>query len=414
MPVIYISNLKWEFARRAEYISLYLAVPAAALFSYHLFPREFSRKVLYIILGVSSIFVTLSLFAPYYFYTFPLKYYEAVVLLTVFYGLYVYIRAALKKRPGSFLFLAGFCIFLVTIINDLLYENLIIDTMWMFYIGLASFCIILSILLSRQFVQIFYDLQIANKKLSVANTELDTMNNQIKEKNEELKEINYELDKFVNRTSHDLKAPLISVLKIIDAAEDEKDVGKLHTYFLMQKKTLNRVSNLVKDIINYSKNKRHPLDLREIDFTELVDRVLEDHAITLSAENIKKKVQINQYEKFVSDVRCIRVIISNLISNAAKYADATKSNQQITIEVSVANNMATIDVSENGIGMEEKNLNEIFSLFYTTTSNITGSDLGLYIIKDTVEKLNGYITINSKKGHGTNIKVMIPDMGHKM
>ena len=142
----------------------------------------------------------------------------------------------------------------------------------MFYIGLASFCITLSILLSRQFVQIFYDLQVANRKLSVANKELDIMNNQIKEKNEELKEINYELDKFVNRTSYDLKAPLISVLKIIDAAEEEKDVGKLHTYFLMQKKTLNRISNLVKDIINFSNNKRLQLDLREIDFAELVNQ----------------------------------------------------------------------------------------------------------------------------------------------
>jgi signal transduction histidine kinase len=64
--------------------------------------------------------------------------------------------------------------------------------------------------------------------------------------------------------------------------------------------------------------------------------------------------------------------------------------------------------------MEEKNLNEIFALFYTTTSSLTGPDIGLYIIKETVEKLKGYITINSKKGHGTNIRVMVPDMGHKM
>src|SRR6476620_4173610 len=159
------------------------------------------------------------------------------------------------------------------------------------------------------------------------------MKNQIKEKNEELKEINYELDKFVNRTSHDLKAPLISVLKIIDAAEDEKDVAKLHTYFLMQKKTLNRISNLVKDIINFSKNKRLKLDLGEIDFTELVNRALEDHATALSAENIKKQVNIKQYEKFTSDSRRVSVIIDNLILNASINADATKSNQTITIEV---------------------------------------------------------------------------------
>src|SRR4030095_13463650 len=131
---LYISNCNWEFIRRAEYVSLYLGVPIASLFSYHLFPHEFSKKILHIILALCSLFVALSLFAPYYFYTFPLKYYEAIILLTLFYGLYVYVKAALKKRPNSFLFLAGFSIFLITIINDLLYENVIINTMWTFYI----------------------------------------------------------------------------------------------------------------------------------------------------------------------------------------------------------------------------------------------------------------------------------------
>ena len=186
MPVLYISKLKWELARQAEYISFYLSVPITALFSYHLFPHEFSKKVLYIILPLCSVFVALSLFATYYVYTFPLRYYQAIILLTAFYGLYVYIKAAVKKRPGSFLFLGGFCLFLITVVNDVLYANLVMNTMPMFYIGLASFCIILSILLSRQFVQIFYDLQVANKKLSAANKELDIMNNEIKEKNEEL------------------------------------------------------------------------------------------------------------------------------------------------------------------------------------------------------------------------------------
>jgi len=414
MPVIYFSNLSWEVIRRAEYISLYLTVPMASLFSYHLFPREFSRKILYVILGVSSVFVALSLFAPYYFYTYPLKYYEGLILVAVFYGLYVYIKAAIKKRAGSFLFLGGFCVFLITVVNDVLYESLIIDTMWMFYIGLAAFCIILSILLARQSVQIFYDLQASNKQLSVANKELDIINNQVNEKNEELKKINYELDSFVNRTSNDLKEPLASVFRIIDAAEEEKDIERLKTYFHIQKKTLSRINNLIKDIITISKNKRLQLDLREIDFSEIVRSAFEDHAMELNEDRIKKNVQIKQYEKFISDARRMGVIINNLISNAIKYVDTSKSNHEITVEVLVYNDMATIEVSDNGIGIEAEKLDKIFTLFYTTTNSITGSGLGLYITKETVEKLKGYITINSKKGEGTKIKVVIPGIGYGM
>jgi len=386
----------------------------ASLFSYHLFPREFSRKILYVILGVSSVFVALSLFAPYYFYTYPLKYYEGLILVAVFYGLYVYIKAAIKKRAGSFLFLGGFCVFLITVVNDVLYESLIIDTMWMFYIGLAAFCIILSILLARQSVQIFYDLQASNKQLSVANKELDIINNQVNEKNEELKKINYELDSFVNRTSNDLKEPLASVFRIIDAAEEEKDIERLKTYFHIQKKTLSRINNLIKDIITISKNKRLQLDLREIDFSEIVRSAFEDHAMELNEDRIKKNVQIKQYEKFISDARRTGVIINNLISNAIKYVDTSKSNHEITVEVLVYNDMATIEVSDNGIGIEAEKLDKIFTLFYTTTNSITGSGLGLYITKETVEKLKGYITINSKKGEGTKIKVVIPGIGYGM
>src|SRR5206468_9749074 len=101
-------------------------------------------------------------------------------------------------------------------------------------------------------------------------------------------------------------------------------------------------------------------------------------------------------------------------SNAIKYADTKKSNTEISIEILVADNMATIEISDNGIGIEAKNLDKIFTLFYTTTSSVTGSGLGLYVIKETVEKLGGYLTINSKKNDGTNIRIMIPGMGHKL
>jgi len=286
--------------------------------------------------------------------------------------------------------------------------------MWMFYIGLAAFCIILSILLARQSVQIFYDLQASNKQLSVANKELDIINNQVNEKNEELKKINYELDSFVNRTSNDLKEPLASVFRIIDAAEEEKDIERLKTYFHIQKKTLSRINNLIKDIITISKNKRLQLDLREIDFSEIVRSAFEDHAMELNEDRIKKNVQIKQYEKFISDARRTGVIINNLISNAIKYVDTSKSNHEITVEVLVYNDMATIEVSDNGIGIEAEKLDKIFTLFYTTTNSITGSGLGLYITKETVEKLKGYITINSKKGEGTKIKVVIPGIGYGM
>ena len=133
-----------------------------------------------------------------------------------------------------------------------------------------------------------------------------------------------------------------------------------------------------------------------------------------NAQSIKKNVEINQHEKFISDPRRINVIVNNLISNAIKYSNLSDAQPEINIKVSVADSMATIQVDDNGLGIEEQHLDKIFVLFYRITSSTTGSGLGLYIVKETVEKLKGYITINSKKDKGTNIKIILPDMGHEL
>lgn len=415
MPILYVSDVGWAFARRIEYISLYLSVPSFSLFSYQLFPQDFSRKVLWLVLSVSAIFLLLALFASYYIYTYPVRYYEGILLAVALYALVAYTKAAVHKRPGSMLFLAGFSILLVTIVNDILYVNLVANTVPLFYIGLLFFVVTLSVLLSRQFARNFSELQMANKKLSLANDELAVMNSAIQDKNNELRKINHEIDTFVNRTSHDLRSPLLSVLGIARTVQREQKIENIRGLLAIQEKTLERMNRVISDIIDFSKNKRLRLDLKEIEFQSLVHNALEDHSFMIvNAPDIKKNIRINQFEKFISDPRRISVILNNLVSNAIKYSDKSKEQPEITVDVLVADGMATIEVSDNGLGIEEERLSEIFTLFYRSTSSSSGSGLGLYIIKETVEKLKGYINISSKKMEGTTIKINIPDMGYRL
>ncbi|HYJ64175.1 MAG TPA: PAS domain S-box protein, partial [Parafilimonas sp.] len=186
MAILYLTDFSWLFARRMEYITFYLSVPIMSLFSYYLFPHEFSKKILYIILSLCALFVTVGLFASYYIFTYPRSWYQAVMLFAAFYGLYVYVNAAKNKRPGSKLFLLGFVVFIITITNDILYANLSINSVPLFYVGLFLFAIILSILLSGQFGKTFADLQVVNASLHKANEELGSMNKEINEKNSAL------------------------------------------------------------------------------------------------------------------------------------------------------------------------------------------------------------------------------------
>lgn len=414
MPLLYVAHTNWEIARRLEYISLFLSVPVACLFSYYLFPLDFNKKVLYVLLPVCGLFLLLSLFGSYYYYTYVIQYYEFLILAVALYGLFVYMKAVVNKRQGSLLFLVAFCIFIFTVVNDVLYASLIIKTIPLSYFGLSVFVIILSVILSRQFSQNFAELQLANVKMLETNTELAARNREISGKNKELSKINTEMDSLVNRASHDLRSPLASVLGINKLVKDVQNEKDLKEYLLLQEKTLIRMDSLIKDIIDFSTNKREELELKETDFSLMVNDVLEDHAYMYNALTIKKNIDIQQYEKFISDPRRINIILSNLVSNAIKYADPEKENQELNINILVGDNMATIEVTDNGIGIEEQHLNKIFTLFYRVSNNNPSSGLGLYIIKETVEKLNGYVIIHSKKGDGTSVKTILPNIGYKL
>jgi signal transduction histidine kinase len=413
IPLNYIYKLNWETIRRIEYTGFYLSVPLMCLFSYFLFPKDFSRKVLYIAIPISLIFILTGLFGSYYAYTYIVRYYQVFMIIAALYGLYVYAIAFMKKRQGSVLCLTGFIIFIATIINDVLYADLIIDTFPLFYVGLLLFVLHLSIILSKQFSQTFSDLEIANQRLADANTSLELMNNQVQEKNEELNKINHELDVFVNRTSHDLRAPLSSIAGITYIMEGETNVSTLHDYAVLQQRTLQRMDDLINDIIDFSKNKRLQLTTAEVDFEKLVNHSLEDHSHTKNADRVKISVNILQRKKFITDERRLKTVINNLISNAIKYADISKASPYIDINISVNDFEANIEVRDNGIGIDEKHLDKIFTMFYRATSSANGSGLGLYIIKQTVDRLGGHITIHSKKGEGTAVNVVLPDKSNE-
>ncbi len=118
LAINYVTNWNWQIIKRLEFVSFYLTVPVFSLFSYELFPKEFSRNVLRAILLASAPFVLAAMFASPYIFRYTLRPFQVIMLLTACYGLFVYVSALIKKRPGSGYFLAGFIILFVTIINE--------------------------------------------------------------------------------------------------------------------------------------------------------------------------------------------------------------------------------------------------------------------------------------------------------
>ncbi len=410
LPILYITNWNWILIKHIEFISFYLAVPILSLFSYELFPKEFSKKILQAILFITTPFVLLAIFTPPNVFRYSLKPFEIIVVLTALYGLYVYSKAVKNKRPGSIYFLTGFIILFIAIINDLLYNSLIIESVNLIYAGLFILVISQAIALSRQFFRAYARLGILNNKLELINAELNQKNIDINKANEQLNNLNAELDIFVSKTSHDLRSPLTSVVALIYIIKEEKDQTKREEYLEMQRLTLQRLNILVTDILDFSRNKRSIVKTGPVQFKELLTTAFQDHRFSQNSALIEQVSEVNQDGIFISDKSRINMILYNLISNGLKYYDISKSNPYLKVFINVTYKEAEIKVIDNGPGIEQDHLDQIFTMFYQVNSTSTGTGLGLYIVNEAVEKLKGTVKIESTLGEGTAFTVIIPNL----
>jgi signal transduction histidine kinase len=151
----------------------------------------------------------------------------------------------------------------------------------------------------------------------------------------------------------------------------------------------------------------------EIDLQTLVKGVFEQYAYMDNAGLIDKQIHIKAPVPFYSDRRRLTVILNNLISNAIRYSSPRREHPYIKVSIKINEEKGEFVVEDNGIGIEEKHLPRIFDMFYRATQDQAGSGLGLYIVKETIEKLGGQISLKSKYGEGTTFRFVVPNLLNK-
>jgi signal transduction histidine kinase/ligand-binding sensor domain-containing protein len=228
----------------------------------------------------------------------------------------------------------------------------------------------------------------------------------VQKMNAKLIKVNSELDGFVYSASHDLRSPLASLLGLINLSR--KDSGNIHIYLDKMEKSIKRLDDFISEIIDFSSNERKEVVCDEVDFESTIKNIVDELSFLDSDNNVRKDIEVNQSELFVSDKRRIGVIFRNLISNALKYSDNSKEEPFLKIAVRSNSKSAQISIEDNGIGISKNEQEEVFKMFYRATERSTGSGLGLYIILETVEKLNGTIKMESEKYEGTRFYIEIP------
>ena len=235
------------------------------------------------------------------------------------------------------------------------------------------------------------------------------LKSQNKELLERLKKANKELDEFVYRASHDLRAPIASILGLINLAKNESDPSKLREYLDMKEKSIHKLDHLLKDVIQFSRNSHLEVNTEDIDFEQLILSSFELHKYFEFAASVKKDYEIKGDEPFKSDKFRIEIILNNLISNAIRYSNLDANNPELYVGIEVGKDWATIKVKDNGVGIGPEQMDRIFDMFYRGIDDNTGSGLGLYIVKETIDKLSGRVYVNSELGKGSEFVVEIPN-----
>ncbi|MEM6523058.1 MAG: PAS domain-containing sensor histidine kinase [Bacteroidota bacterium] len=224
----------------------------------------------------------------------------------------------------------------------------------------------------------------------------------------ELKVRNDELDNFVYKVSHDLRAPLSSVLGLVNLARLEDSAKSLRQYVGMIENRIQLLDAFINDVLSHSKNLKLQVEISNIDLRNVVNKCFSDLSYLTNADSIKVSIDITGTQ-FFSDPWRVNEIFRNLISNAIKYVDIEKPESFVDISINVDETNALVVVKDNGIGISQKTLPKIFDMFYRATESSEGSGIGLYIVKNAVDKLKGSIKIESKEHIGTEFKISLPN-----
>ncbi len=235
----------------------------------------------------------------------------------------------------------------------------------------------------------------------------DTRSNLAK-KNESLQAAYNELDKFVYSVSHDLRSPLMSILGIANLAEIDVEDPKSLEYFKSIKGMVGKLDGYIHQIIDHYKGTHGSEFSDNVNFELLVNEIIESIKYHPSAQGVKFSVDIKQEGDFISNEMNIKTILSNLISNAFKYQRENELNKSVVVKGVIQTTGATISVIDNGIGIKEDKIDEVFSMFYRAKQDNTGSGLGLFIVREAIEKLGGEIDLQSKFGEETEITLSLP------
>lgn len=260
---------------------------------------------------------------------------------------------------------------------------------------------IISTFIEKQDAQIFN----LNNNLKLRLQEKEILAGELKNKNEEL-------ITFSHIMSHDLKSPLQTIVafsKLIKKKKPFNDIEQ-EKYFAYIENSAVSMAGLIDDLLAYSQIESEKKELKIVALNNIVEEVKSHFQFDL---NHKKTIlTIADLPNILGDEQMLKTLFHNLISNAIKYQPKNKTNHIPTILISHhTDNMSNfITIKDNGIGVDDKYVHQLFEPFkrFHANKDYEGTGLGMSICKKVMEKHCGQIELQSTSENGSKFKLTFP------
>jgi signal transduction histidine kinase len=247
----------------------------------------------------------------------------------------------------------------------------------------------------------------SNRQLKSKNKELYYAQKQTMEQNKALQayiKSNTQLENFALTASHDLKAPIRSIInfsQLLQAALPDNSEDRLKEYLDMIIVSSRNMKQLIEDLLTYSKVNSTGINVVEVNPRNLLRSMLYDIQSVINEKKANVEL-LNFPENIRADKIKLKQVLQNLILNAVKFVDPNVQ-PMVSIECLEQDQNWLFSVKDNGIGIDQRYHQEIFDSFRRLHSKhqYEGSGLGLSVCKKVVEQHRGKIWLSSEPGHGT-------------
>lgn len=257
-------------------------------------------------------------------------------------------------------------------------------------------------------------IQTQNKKLLNIARSLDQ---QVQERTRELSvsnnlllEKNKELDDFIYKSAHDLRGPIARFKGLSHLINLEYSLGNDITDHLIHlNESASQMDSMLKRLSNVYEINARPVSIQKVDIETVLSAVFEILKIEETFDPLSIRIENKITKELLSDPTLLQLIFKNLIGNALRFYDPSKTDNYVNVAIKCENNQLQITVRDNGIGIKEEFRKKIFDLFFVGSTVTKGPGLGLYICRMIVKKLNGSIDLASSDLHEETIfQVVIP------